>query len=136
LPPDPVPAEVTRDTYIQYDTQVPRGLNIYAMAHFVAALGLAVGLLAVSKSLPRGDLVVAAALVLWALMNIGGIFDHRPWALASELVRLPATAAAAAAVLPDNPLRAPAQVALALAVVALGIWILSYRRHFGTRLGG
>ena len=67
-----------------------------------ATLPLAVGLLAAGRSLARGELVVAAVLVLWALLNIGGIFDHRRWALPSELLRLPVTAAALAARLPDG----------------------------------
>ena len=100
------------------------------LLHFVAVLLLAVGLLAAGKSLPRGELVVGAVLVLWALLNIGGIFDHRRWALASELLRLPVTAAMLAARLPDGSWRAPAQAGLALAVVASWLCLLAYRREF------
>src|SRR4029077_19864800 len=102
LPTNPIAPEVTHQTVIRYETQVPRGLNAYALAQFVTALLLAVGLLAAGTSLPRGELVVAAVLVLWALLNIGGIFDHRRWALPSELLRLPVTAATLAARLPDG----------------------------------
>ena len=63
---------------------------------------LAVGLLAAGKSLPRASSSLLAVLVLWGVLNIGGIFDHRRWALPSELVRLPVTAAALAWVLPDG----------------------------------
>jgi len=130
LPPNPIVPEVTHQTVVRYDTQVPRGLNAYALVHFLAALILAVGLLAAGKSLPRGELVVAAVLVLWALLNIGGIFDHRRWALPSELLRLPVTAGALATRLPQGTWLAPAQVGLTLAVVAFWLCLLVYRRQF------
>lgn len=130
LPPNPVPPEVTRRTVIRYDTKLPRALNVYALLHFVAALLLAVGLLVAGKSLRPHELVVLAALVLWAVLNIGGIFDHRRWALPSELVRLPATAAVLATLLADGSWRVPAQASLALAVAALWLFLLTYRREF------
>jgi hypothetical protein len=130
LPPSAAPPEVTRETVIRYDTEVPRGLNAYALAHFVGTLLLAVGLLAANRSLPRGLLVVAGALVLWALLDIGGMFDHRPWALPSEIVRLPVTAALLAAWLPAGSWRTPAQWGLALAVLGMWFFLLKHRRQF------
>jgi sterol desaturase/sphingolipid hydroxylase (fatty acid hydroxylase superfamily) len=130
LPSNPVPAPVTHQTVIHYDTQVPRGLNAYVLAHFVGALALAVGILVADGSMARGTLFVPAALVLWALLNTGGILDHRRWAFPSELLRLPVTAAALAAWLPKSPWRAPAQAALALSVLAFSLWLLYYRHEF------
>jgi alkylglycerol monooxygenase len=130
LPPNPIASEVTPQTVIRYDTSMPRGLNIYALAHFVVILPLTVGLMAEGKSLPRGELAMGALLVLWALLNLGGIFDHRRWALASELARLPLTAALLASRLPDASWRAPAQIGLVLAVVASWLCLLVYRRQF------
>ena len=101
LPPNPPPPRSRRQTVIRYETQVPRGLNVYALIHFVGVMPMTVGLMAEGTALPRGELVVGALLVLWALLNLGGIFDHRRWALSSELVRLPLTAATLAAKLPD-----------------------------------
>jgi hypothetical protein len=60
-------------------------------------------LLAAEGSLQLTRLVAAAVLVSWALLNVGGIFDHRRWALPSELIRLPITAFALAAMLPEGP---------------------------------
>ena len=98
--------------------------------HFVAVLLLAVGLLAAGKSLARGELVVRPVLVLWGLLNIGGIFDHRRWALVSELVRLPVTAAALASKLPTGAWDSLARGGLLLLVVAFWLWLLCYRRQF------
>jgi alkylglycerol monooxygenase len=128
LPANAAAPEVTRATVILYDTPVPRGLNAYALVQFVAALLVAIGLLAAGNTLSRAQLVVAAVLVLWTLLNIGGIFDHRPWALASELVRLPVAAAMVAAGLRDS--RAIVPSGLALFVLAMWLFLLRYRRHF------
>jgi alkylglycerol monooxygenase len=130
LPANPIAPEVTRQTVIRYDTDVPRGLNAYAFTHFVGTLALAIGLLATARSLSRGELVLPAALVLWSLLNIGGIHDHRRWALPSELLRLPVMAGILAAWLPDRPWLAPAQASLALAVAASWLCLLIYRRQF------
>jgi sterol desaturase/sphingolipid hydroxylase (fatty acid hydroxylase superfamily) len=130
LPANPIPPEVTHQTVIRYDTQVPRGLNAYGLVHFVGVLPLTVSLMAAGQSLPRGELFGLAGLVLWALLNIGGIFDHRRWALPSELLRLPVTAATLAARLPDGLWRAAAQAGMLLAVVASWLCLLAYRRQF------
>jgi len=130
LAPNPSAPEVSRETVINYDTRVPRQLNAYALAHFVAALLVAIVLLAAERSLAPVRLVVAAVLVLWALLDIGGIFDHRRWALPSELIRLPVTALALAATLPDGPWLAPARAGLVLAVVGLWLFLLQYRGQF------
>jgi alkylglycerol monooxygenase len=130
LPPNPRPPEVTRQTVIAYNTKIPRALNVYALAQFVAALLLAFGLMAAGKSLARGEVIVAAVLVLWALLNIGGIFEHRGWALISELLRIPVTAALLGVKLPDGSWLLTAQAGLAMAVAAIWLFLLSHRHHF------
>ena len=130
LPPNPGPPEVTRQNVVAYNTTLPRALNTYALAQFVAALLLAFGLMAAGKSLARGEVIVAAVLVLWALLNIGGIFEHRRWALISELLRIPVTAALFAVRLPDGSSFLAVQAGLAMAVVALWLFLLIYRYYF------
>jgi hypothetical protein len=68
--------------------------------------------------------------VLWALLNIGGIFDHRRWALYSELLRLPAMAALVGSRLPVGSWLGAANAGLAMAVVALWLFVLRYRHQF------
>jgi alkylglycerol monooxygenase len=128
LPANPATPEVTHETVVRYDTQLPRGLNIYALFNFVGILLLAIGLLAGGKSLGHGELAAAAGLVLWGLLNIGGMFDHRRWAFSSELLRLPITAAAIVFKLPSGAWFSSAQLGLAVLVVALWLWLLCYRR--------
>jgi alkylglycerol monooxygenase len=128
LPANPAAPEVTRETVVLYDMTVPRGLNAYALVQFVTALLLAVGLLVAANTLSRAQLGVAAVLVLWTLLNIGGIFDHRRWALFSELVRLPVAAIAVSVNIPHGTAMVP--VGLALTVPAMWLFLLTYRRQF------
>jgi hypothetical protein len=53
-------------------------------------------LLAAAKTMEQGEVAVLVVLVLWGPLNVGGIFEHRAWALASELLRLPVTGIALA----------------------------------------
>jgi alkylglycerol monooxygenase len=135
LAPCPSPPEVTRKSVVPYDTTIPRGLNAYALAQFAAALFLAIGILAGARSLARGELIVGVGLVLWAVFSLGGILEQRRWALASELLRLPATAVALAFNLSSDAWLVPARVALATAVVASWLCLLAYRRQFGPAPG-
>ena len=136
LPPNPPAPEVTPGTVIRYDTRVPRGLDLYALAHFVAVVPMTVGLMAAAREPFRGEVILGAILALWALLNLGGILEHRRWALTSELLRLPATAAAMAIRLPDTARRQPALAVLALAVAASWLCLAAYRREFnGARQG-
>ena len=106
------------------------GLNAYVLVNFVVALLLAVGLLAAGKSLAGGEIAAGVLLVLWALLNIGGIFEHRRWAFPSELLRLPVTAVILAGRLPAGPWHSFAQVGLVVAIVANMLWLLKYRGQF------
>src|SRR5262249_51372440 len=73
LPRNPPGPEVPPRTVIRYDTRVPRVLDLYALGHFVSVLPMTVGLMAAAGSLLRAEVVGGAMLVLWALMNLGGI---------------------------------------------------------------
>ncbi len=130
LPANPPAPEVAPRTVIRYDTRLPRTLDLYALVHFFAILPMTVGLMAAAGSLPRAEVAAGAVLVLWTLLNLGGLFDHRRWAPVSECLRLPATAVAVGPRLPDVPWRWPALAGLALAVAASWLCLIVHRRVF------
>jgi hypothetical protein len=130
LPPNPVPPEVTRQSFVAYDTVVSRALDAYAFVNFVLALLLAVGLMAAGRTMAGGELTALVLLVLWAMLNIGGILDHRKWALRSELLRLPVTAAVLATRLPEGSWRVPVLGGLAIALPAMGLFLWWHRGEF------
>ncbi len=127
LPANPAAPEVTWESVVRYDVPVSRGLNAYGLVNFVLALLLAVGVLAAGKSMGGGELAAFVLVVLWAMLNIGGIFERRRWVLPSELIRLPVTAAVLAVASPETSWRGAALAGLGLSVVALGLWLLWYR---------
>jgi alkylglycerol monooxygenase len=128
LPANPPAALVSRDRVVSYHTQAPRGVNVYGLVHFVAALLLAFGLMAIGASLSVGQRILLSGLALWALVTIGGIFERRRWALFAELLRLPVSAGVVAVLMPDPTAAVP--VSLAIAVVVSWLVLLKYRRFF------
>ncbi len=130
LPANAAAEEVTRESFVPYETRVSLGLNVYAFVNFVVALLLAVGLLAAGKTMGGGELAALAVLVLWALLDVGGLFERRPWALPSELVRLPVTAVALAIRVPASSWRGAVLSGLVLVVVGLALCLLWHRGEF------
>ena len=135
LPANPAAAEVSRATYRPYDTQVSLELNAYAFVNFAGVLVLAVVLLAAGGTMGRGEVAVLVLVVLWGLLNVGGIFERRPWAMASELLRLPVTGVALGLALPGAAWWRGVLL-LGLAVVGTGLlfWLL-WRRGQVERAG-
>lgn len=96
IPERPEPPEVTADTVVKYETPVPWSVSLYNLAQFVVTLLLSLEVLDAARSMSMAQLAIPAVLVTWALTNIGGIFERRPWVWASEWARLVVTASAGA----------------------------------------
>jgi alkylglycerol monooxygenase len=127
LPPMPPSPDVSRETVIVYHTPLPRALNLYVFVHFVAALVLSVLLLNWENQMSLRNLVLPSVLVLWTLVNIGGIFEGKKWTLPSELVRLAAAALGTFVSLATD--RTLGLVAIGAGLVSAA-WLFSYRAHF------
>lgn len=72
----------------KYDTHIPLGLSLYTLFQFVPALLLAIGFLRSAGDMEWLQRAGAAAMIFWALLNFGGIFELRKWVLPSEIARL------------------------------------------------
>src|SRR5260370_7342066 len=75
-------------------------------------------------ALPLAQLAVGAAFVFSALIAWGAFFEHRPWALRFELLRLLALAAAAIVWAWVSPRMLPIAGGTLLFVVLMVIWLL------------
>jgi sterol desaturase/sphingolipid hydroxylase (fatty acid hydroxylase superfamily) len=94
---------VTPQTVRLYDARATLGVHLYIFAHFVLALVVAVGVLVMARSKPgagRFVLLPVALLVIWSLVNVGGMFERRRWVFSAELARLAALATWALSILP------------------------------------
>lgn len=126
LPPNPPTPEVSRETTVAYATPVPRGLGLYILLHFVLTLLLSVALLRGEKTYTALQLAVPSLLVLWSLVNVGGIFESRRWLPPSEFLRL-----AAVPVWLGFDIAIPAVTASAIGVSLISAgWLCVYRKRF------
>ncbi len=123
--------EVDSASYRKFEVESPTGLRAYAFAQFLPALLGVSALLSAQDRLPRAELLGWSALAVVSLVSIGGLLEHRRWALGLECVRVPALVLGAASMLPAA---GPALVVgLALAAAALLAWLLRYREIFFAR---
>lgn len=121
--------------YEKYDVQIPGGLNIYVLAHFVVVLVLFTTFGLKEESLRYVDKFVPALLVLSSLVCLGGIFELRPWARFVEPLRILALGAVLAlrgdAWFGVAFLQTPAGIALVIALAAASLlWIFHHRHDF------
>ena len=91
------PPEVEVATYRKWDSAAPPAYTVYAVVQFVLVLGATSYLLFRQESLSHPSLVVAALLVVWSLVVVGGLLEGRRWALPVEVARLATLAAFALA---------------------------------------
>ena len=81
----------------KYDARPARPLVAYACVQFAGALTATLALLWGEEHWSGGERVGIALAIGWTVLNVGLLFDRRSWVLRSELLRLGALWAAAAA---------------------------------------
>jgi alkylglycerol monooxygenase len=80
--------DVTPKTFHKYDTTLPGNLNYYVFIHFVLILiGTSVFLFNY-KSFNMPMQIFVSAVVVFSLVNVGGIFESKRWVLPLEYFRL------------------------------------------------
>ncbi len=89
LPPNPPAPQVTPATVIPYDAHASRRANSYVVAQFAVALVVAVAVMVLARrTSSRMTLAPATLVVVWSLVNFGGLFERKQWVTWSECVRL------------------------------------------------
>ncbi len=84
---DPGIPEVDAATAVKFDTQIPKGLNIYLFVQFVFTLGITVSLLFARNPFEL-EKILLGLFSLFSLMVIGGLFEMKRYAKYLEPVRL------------------------------------------------
>jgi sterol desaturase/sphingolipid hydroxylase (fatty acid hydroxylase superfamily) len=84
----PRPPPPVENTPAKFDTPHPRRVGEYALLQFALLALLAVGLISFGRSLAPAVAITAALAVTWGLVNLGGLFESRPWAPLSEASRV------------------------------------------------
>ncbi len=88
-----VPDEAALRARPKYGVSVPRLVRAYALAQFAPVVAATFLMLLWQDTAGRGALAIAAALVGWTLLAVGGLMDGRRWAAPAEAGRLVAIAA-------------------------------------------
>ncbi|MGD9719625.1 MAG: sterol desaturase family protein [Pirellulales bacterium] len=131
VPEGPRAQPVTRASVAKYDSRLPLGLNFYVLVHFGGALALSVWILALDD---QGATLVAMAgpamLVLWSLVNLGGILERKRWAALSELARLVVLPIYAQQLGVDLHRTWPVVLGAAALALLSAAWLIAYRRQF------
>jgi sterol desaturase/sphingolipid hydroxylase (fatty acid hydroxylase superfamily) len=83
---------VTPDTFHKYDTEISAGLTRYVLFQFIIILAASTTFLVFQGKSPINDSlglkVGLAGLIVFSLLNIGGIFEKKRWVLAFEYARI------------------------------------------------
>lgn len=133
MEPRPRAQPVTAQTFVKYHTRLPRGLNLYVVTQFVAALVLGTQLTVLAEDRPLSELAAPAVLVLGSLALFGGIFERRRWALALEVVRLAALVPVLSLLDKHDQWQAVLFWGVGGWSVASLAWLVYYRREFTGR---
>lgn len=130
LPPHP---EVTPETYVKYDTKTPLGLNLYVFVHFLPVIAATFYLLQKESVWPAAWRITTAAMILLALLTLGGILEKRKWAFQLEFVRLAMLAAAAITASLGHELFMLLVLLTFVLAAVVTFWLGSYRHIFGVQ---
>jgi len=74
-----------------FDRPYPRELAPYALLHFALLVALTIALGFFEGSVGLETKALAIALVVWGILNLGGLFEGRAWAFRSEVLRVVAS---------------------------------------------
>jgi len=74
-------------TFRKYRTYVPAWVNVYTLLNFILVVGGTLSLLFFPK-MGLYELVGIVFFITWTLVNLGAMFESKPWLFASELGRL------------------------------------------------
>ncbi len=122
----PGPADVSPETFVKFDTPTAPGLAPYVLAHFGVVAIAVTTVLWVEETAPWTLLAPAAAAIVWATLNWGGLFEHRAWAVPSEAFRLGAVGSLALAWAIAWPPAAPWAVLLVAFTALSAMWLLRW----------
>ncbi|MFO0945323.1 MAG: sterol desaturase family protein [Planctomycetota bacterium] len=88
LPEKPRATEVSRDSVVKYDPQVPTGLSLYILVQFLSVLGVGLFITENEQGTPLVQLALPAAYIIFSMLPISGLFERKPWVLPLEIARL------------------------------------------------
>jgi sterol desaturase/sphingolipid hydroxylase (fatty acid hydroxylase superfamily) len=123
-PPPPI-----GDSPVKFDRSYPRELGSYALFQFALLLGVTIALSLFTGSYGLEAKLAGIVLVVWGLVNLGGLFEGRPWSFNSEAARVLVAPALPLAVL-SGGLAWGAAALLAVGVPVFALRVMGLRPFF------
>ncbi|MBV6505974.1 MAG: hypothetical protein ILNGONEN_01541 [Syntrophorhabdaceae bacterium] len=130
LPPLPPHPEVTPATIVKYDTTIPLGLQLYVLLHFMPTIWGVTLILNHENDWPWSRLILVAALILFTVLNMGGILDKKSWVFKFEITRLLMLAIAAGAYFVAHNLFVPITALVLALMIGSTFWLLRFQNIF------
>jgi alkylglycerol monooxygenase len=113
----PLTPQEIPDTFQKYDVHAGTAMHVYVLIQFIIVLsGTSLFLFSADK-LPLLQQLASAALIIWMVQNISGIFERKSWVFVSETLRIVASLIFAETMIPAG------SMALHLSVAAAAIFI-------------
>ncbi|MGH7494645.1 MAG: sterol desaturase family protein [bacterium] len=131
LPPHP---EVSVETYVKFDTQIPRGLTAYVFAQFLPATFATFWILMKENTWPMAMLIALAAMILFTTLTLGGILDRKGWAFWLEGARLILAAVLIVVIYRAHEWRTAVSTLTVMATLASVFWLGRFHSLFHTRV--
>lgn len=122
--------EVSRSTYHKFDTQVPASVNRYALfQYFVITAGALVYFINFWKFDTLLKLT-GGALIIWAVLNNGALFERKNWLFVTEFIRILVTFGLIAWFLRETLYLNNFLLLSALLSLVSFVWLFSFRTFF------
>lgn len=129
--------EVTPQTFHKYNTEISSGLTNYAFVQFVIVLlGTTAFLIVESKSPFNKNWTLkisVASLIIFSLLNIGGIFERRRWVVALEYLRVIAVSAVLVFLLKDSSVFVAVAVGSSVVAIISLLWFTKFTKELNLK---
>ena len=126
--------EVTPQTFHKYDTEISPGLTNYAFFQFVIVLLGTTAFLVIESKTPFNQdwflKIAVALLIVFSLVNIGGIFERKNWVPVLEYLRVIAVSAFIVLLLKNSSLFFAVTITIAAIGVISLLWFTKFRNEF------
>jgi len=132
FPPFPPHPEVTPATIVKYDTQIPLGLQLYVLLHFMPAIWGVTLVLNHESDWPWPKLTVVAGLILLTVLNMGGILDKKSWVFKFEITRLLMIAVVVGAYFAAHNFFELIMAAVLILMIGSVLWLRRFQKVFNS----